>query len=277
MLIHLPWASIHAARADHPEKKGNFLLSSSQQIGPLFGFGQNIVDKHDTQVFANLQQFGGIQKNHTSVLPSILYGIRNNLSIFITFPNVPPINDGFQLQRNLNSIVPQLEYAFINKETKTSTTQMTGVFNVSIPTGSSKKRIINRSGSTSICLGSTLSYMTQWWSGWVQAGAVLTASGNHNTKLGNRFLYQAGLEKYFATRDGWIFAGIIELFGIHEQINNQDALISGKNTFFIGPSLWASSHKIIMQLGLATPIKKHTLKKQFKRPHFLSVNLAYKF
>ena len=67
-------------------KIGNLALRGSQQPGPLLAFGQNIIDKHDLQAFVYPDWLLGKQKNLAEVAPSVLYAIRDDLSIFIELP-----------------------------------------------------------------------------------------------------------------------------------------------------------------------------------------------
>src|SRR5277367_1032047 len=67
-------------------KIGNLALPGSQQPGPLLGFGQNIIEKYDFQGFVFPDLLMGHHKNFTEIAPSLLYGIRDDLSIFIELP-----------------------------------------------------------------------------------------------------------------------------------------------------------------------------------------------
>lgn len=128
-------------------------------------------------------------------------------------------------------------------------------------------------------LGATLNYSQRWWGAWIQAGTTLTTT-HHHTKFGNQFFYQGGLEYCFATRPGWIFAGLLDLFGTYEQksrlhgIKDND---SGGNTFWIGPSIWASCKKTIIQVGVAAPAAQHLFGTQNKSNYFVEILLTYKF
>jgi hypothetical protein len=267
------------SKSDDPERIGNFLLLASQQAGPLFGFGQNIVDKHDFQIFGYLYQIGGKHRNLTEIVPSMLYGIRDDLSIFIAAPFTPTSKDGRHHAAGMNDLYAQLEYELIGKSTPTTYTQMTLIGALSIPTGSNKKTPPTGFGSPSFFLGFTLSYTTQWWSIWIQGASILTIP-HHRTKFGNEFLYQSGIEWCFATRPGWIFALQVEGFGLYEQkekvcgINNSN---SGGNVFWIGPSLWVSSEKLIVQTGIAIPVAQKLFGKQNKDHYFLEIDIGYKF
>lgn len=53
LLFLLFFSSFNIRAADKPPSIGNFSLPSSQQPGPFFSFGQNIVDKHQLIVSYN--------------------------------------------------------------------------------------------------------------------------------------------------------------------------------------------------------------------------------
>lgn len=271
--------ALHGAKGDETENVGNFLLPTSQQPGPLYAFGQNIVDQHDFQIFINLFQIGGKSRNLSQFFPSILYGIRDDFSLFIAVPFTAASKDGNNHAAGLNDMSIQLEYAFINKKVLTSITQATIVGNIGIPSGSGKKVPHTGYGALSFFLGFTFSYSTAYWYVWIDAGTTLTTPRN-KTKFGNQFLYQGGIEYCFATRPGWIFAAEVELFGLYEQkdkINGTKDNNSGGNTFWIGPSLWASSEKLIFEIGIAAPIAQHLNGTQTKNNYFLETNFGYKF
>ena len=76
-----------------PLEIGNFALAISQQPGPLVSFGENIVDKGQTQLFVFADDFYSKKKCTTDVIPSLLYGITDNLSIFLNAPFTPLMKD----------------------------------------------------------------------------------------------------------------------------------------------------------------------------------------
>lgn len=261
------------------EKVGNFLLPSSQQAGPLYGFGQNIIDKGNKQFFINMNQLFGRCKNLSLPIPGFLYGIQNNLSLFIFLPVVAHARDGCNRSHGVSDLWLQLEYAYINKATEKTVTQATLVTSLLLPSGSAKKNPNTGNGLTSFFLGGTFSYTTQWWAIWFQPGGLLTTK-HHCTKFGNTFLYQFGIEKCFAARNGWIIAGMVEGLGIYSVRDKIQGLIdpnSGGNTFWIAPSLFASSAVWLFQLGIAGPAVQHLNGIQNKYSSYLNLNIGYKF
>lgn len=267
------------AKTDEPEKVGNFLLPTSQQTGPLYGFGQNIVDKGDKLVFVNVNQLLGRTKNLSLIAPGFLYGIWDNLSLFIFTPIVAHARDGCNRSHGISDIWVQFEYAFVNQKTETTNTQATLVGSILLPTGSAKKNPNTGFGSGSFFLGGTLSYSTQWLSVWLQGAGLLTTK-HHATKVGNNWLYQIGLEKCFTTYHGWMVAGMLEGVGFYSQRDKICGVFdnnSGSNTFYLAPSLWASSQTWIIQLGAAVPVLRQVTGTQTRYGAFLNLNIGYKF
>lgn len=106
------------AKVDEPEKVGNYLLTTSQQPGVLFGFGQNIVDKGDKQIFMNVNQFFGQRMNLSLLIPGFLYGIRDDLSLFAFFPIVAHQREGCNSSHGISDFFVQLEYTYLNNVKK---------------------------------------------------------------------------------------------------------------------------------------------------------------
>jgi hypothetical protein len=267
------------AKTEGPEKIGNFLVSTSQQAGPLFGFGQNVIDQYDKQMFANYLRIKGKERDLSIIVPGFLYGISDDLSVFLLVPYTLSSQEGHRCSRGIRDSFIQIEYAFINKIDRTSATQATIIGNVAFPTGSAKKVPRTGFGAPSFFLAGTLSYMDLWWAAWIQGGAILPMKHNE-IKFGNQFLYQTGFEYCFATYKGWIFAWLVEGFGIYEQkdkLCGTEDRNSGGNTFWIGPSLWISSQKIVFQLGVAVPVIQHLRGSQSKNHYFIDLNFGYTF
>ena len=98
-----------------PLEVGNFSLPTSQQPGPLVCFGENIIDKGQIQLFLFGDAFIGKNSYLTDAIPSILYGIRDDLSLFFNVPFSPRNKDKGYHSSGIEDIFVQLEYAFYNK------------------------------------------------------------------------------------------------------------------------------------------------------------------
>lgn len=271
--------ALQAAKEEEAEKIGNFLLPTSQQPGPLYGFGQNIVDRHDLQFFLYVNEHGSKKTSFTDIIPCFLYGLRDNVSLFVVLPFTPLYKSGCHRSAGIEDMSIQLEWAFYNEMKQKSATQSTLVGNIAFPTGSVTKNPPTGFGATSFFLGFTLSHTAQYWYAWIQGGAQLTTQ-HKATKIGNQFFYQGGIEGVISARDKRLIAWELELFGQYEQKNKIKGVRdenSGGNIFFIGPSLWVSNEKHTLQLGMAFPAAQHLFGDQIKTRFFLSFFYAYKF
>ena len=211
---------IYAKGSDRiePQELGNFSLRGSQQPGPLVSFGENIIDKGQVQSFLFADAFIGKNNHLTDVIPSILYGITDDLSFFFNVPFSP----GNKAQNNhssgLEDIFAQLEYAFYTATSSYSANQATLVANVTFPTGSSSKIPPTGFGSNSFFIGATFNHMAIDWFFFTSPGVLLTTL-KHGTQFGNQFLYQLGFGRNIPSLSGWIFAWMVEFDGLYSWKN----------------------------------------------------------
>lgn len=262
-----------------PPKIGNFALPSSQQPSGLFGFGANIIDKSEVQVYFFADDFAGRRKTTIDLIPSILFGITDDWSIFFNFPFTPLLSDGEHKSCGLEDFFIQFEYAFYNKSTDTYIDQATVVTNITVPTGSSKKNPNTGFGSPSLFLGATYYHMMVDWFAFTAPGCVLTGS-EHGTKFGDQFLYQFGLGRNIASPPGRIYAWMVEVDGQYSKKNRIDGIIdsnTGGNVVYITPSLWVSSKYFLFQFGVSLPIHRNFFGVQNKFDYALNLNCAWSF
>jgi hypothetical protein len=274
-LLLLP--SLLIAEED-PIKEGNFSLPTSQEPGPLVSFGENIVDKGDVQLFLFADAIIAKHGYTTEVIPSLLWGIRDNLSLFLNFPFSPGNKEFENRSSGLEDFSVQVEWAYYNKSTKRSFTQATLVANISFPTGSATKIPNTGFGSIGFFIGATLNYTAINWMVFTSYGATLTTT-RHKTKFGDMLFYELGIERYLPSPCGWIFAVMFEIDGVYawkDRIKGKTDPDSGGNIVFFTPSIWISSKKIIFQLG-AGPVVQHLFGHQPKRYLSADFNFGYKF
>lgn len=266
-------------KEEEPPKIHNFSLPVSQQPAALFGFGGNIIDQGEVQLYFFADYFHGKKKIVTDCIPSVLFGVTKDLSLFFNFPFTPVMRDGKNRSSGLEDFFVQLEYAFYTKSTKTYEDQATVVANITVPTGSIKKNPPTGFGSPSFFLGGT--YYRTWvdWIVFVAPGAVLTTS-DHKTKFGDQFLYQFGLERYLPSPKGWIYAMMLEVDGQYNKKNRINGEIdpnSGGNVIYVTPSIWISSKRFLFQFGASFPINQNLFGKQNKVEYALNLNVAWSF
>ena len=266
-------------KKEEPPKIGNFALPTSQQPAALFGFGGNIIDKDEIQIYFFADAFSGKKRIVTDLIPSLLFGITDDLSIFFNFPFTPIMQDGNQKSSGFEDFFAQLEYAFYNKSTKSYVDQATVVANITFPTGSSNKMPPTGFGAPSLFLGATYYHVLVDWFVFTSQGAVLTGS-NHGTKFGDQFLYQFGLGRNIPSPKDWIYAWMVEVDGQYNKKNRIDGNIdnnSGGNFLYITPSIWVSTKEILFQFGVSLPINQNLFGKQRKFDYALNFNLAWSF
>lgn len=264
---------------EKPPKIGNFSLPTSQQPAALFGFGGNMIDKGEVQLYLFADTFIGKKKTTTDVIPSVLFGITDEWSIFFNTPFTPLLRDGRHKSSGLEDFFIQLEYAFYNKSTSTYIDQATLVSNITFPTGSIHKHPPTGFGSPSLFLGGT--YYRTWvdWFVFTSDGAVLTGS-DHRTKFGDQFLYQMGFGRNVSSPKGWIYAWMVEVDGQYNKKNRIDGIIddnSGGNVVYVTPSIWISSKKMLLQFGVSLPVNQNLFGKQNKFDYAFNFNFAWSF
>lgn len=277
------FASSHLCAQDpkkeEPPKIGNFALPTSQQPAALFGFGGNIIDKGEVQLYFFADDFSGKLKTTVDLIPSILFGITNNFSIFFNFPFTPLLQDDSHKSSGLEDFFIQFEYAFYSKSTWRYVDQATVVANITAPTGSIHKSPPTGFGSPSLFLGGT--YYRTWvdWFAFTAQGAILTTS-NNGTKFGDQFLYQFGIGRNFPSPKGWIYAWMVEVDGQYSKKNRIHRDIdpnSGGNTIYVTPSIWISSKEMLLQFGVSLPVNQNLYGNQHKFDYALNLNFAWSF
>lgn len=266
-------------KEEKPLRIGNFSLPLSQQPAALFGFGGNIIEKEEVQLYFFADDFEGKEKTIIDLIPSVLYGITDNWSIYFNFPFTPLLRDDGHKSRGLEDFFVQLEYAFNNKSTAKYEDQATILANITFPTGSSKKNPPTGFGAPSLFIGAT--YYRTWvdWIVFTAPGAVLTAS-NRGTKFGDEFLYQFGVGRNIPSPKGWIYAWMFEVDGQYNKKNRIDGTIdnnSGGNVIYVTPSLWVSTKEMLCQFGVSIPVSQNLFGHQHKFDYSLILNVAWSF
>lgn len=266
-------------KEERPPKIGNFALPTSQQPAALFGFGGNIIDKGEVQFYFFADEFIGKKKTTIDLIPSVLFGVTDEWSIFFNTPFTPLLKDSPYSSRGLEDFFVQFEYAFYNKSTLDYVDQATLVTNITFPTGSARKIPPTGFGSPSFFLGGT--YYRTWvdWFVFTSHGAVLTTS-EHGTKIGDQFLYQMGFGRNFSSPEGWIYAAMMEVDGQYNKKNRIKGEIdknSGGNVIYVTPSLWISSKEMLIQLGISLPVYQNVFGHQNKFDYALNLNFGWSF
>jgi hypothetical protein len=214
------------------------------------------------------------------VVPGVLYGITDALSIFFNMPIAADYQQPGQHSAGLEDAFVQLEYAYYTKNTTTYEDQATILGSISFPTGSSQARPPTGFGSPSYLLGTTFNRTYVNWFVFGSPSVILTTTRN-GTKLGDQYFYQFGLGRNIKDiGTTWIIAGMAELTGSYAKkniINSATDPNSGGNSVFLTPSVWISSKNLVIQLGIGFPVAEHLYGHQVNSEYLLAANLGWTF
>lgn len=261
-------------------KIGNFALPASQQPGPLVGFGQNMLDQHDLQFFTYIDNISGNKKEVTRIIPTALYGIRDNFSLYVELPIVAKYQLDDAKSHGVQYLLGQLEYAFYDKVAQELTEQITAVVNMTFPISSNCQIPYIGFGSSTFFLGFTASRVSPSWYYFISSGATVTTECE-KTKFGNQYLYQAGLSRNIAGISDKLICNVtLELDGMYAERNTIVGVInqnSGGNTITLGPSIWVSTSHWIFQCGIAWYVYQNLFGIQNKNDYYIAVDIGYKF
>lgn len=263
---------------EEPPKIGNFSLPYSQQPGPLIGFGENILEKHETQLYFYADDFAGINKHFVDFIPQLLYGITDTLSIFINTPYAVSYETGPNKSSGFEDAFAQLEYAYYNHSTSHFTEQATLLANMAVPTGSINKIPATGVGSLSFLLAGTYN---RTYKDWFVFGcpAVEFTTAKNGTKFGNSYFYQFGFGREIAFTHGWLLAWMTEINGTYTQRNRVRGVIdsdSGGNIVYVTPSIWASTKKMIMQFGAGYAVTQNLYGSQTRSTYLIAANVGWR-
>jgi hypothetical protein len=274
---------LHARESDERVKQrkiGNFAVTGTMQPGPSLGFGQNIINKCDALALVYPNWLLGPNKNFNEVLPYIVYGMRDDLSILLGFPTAVRFKSDGHRTSGSEDIIVQLEYAFYIRHMETVTNQMTLVASFLFPAGNDCINPPTGFGSPSFFLGVTAEHLATEWYYYTSYGALLTTKNDTN-KAGNQFFYQAGFGKNIAySPNRWILTWMVELNGWYEQKRKLNGIVdqnSGFNIIMIGPSLWFSTERLIIQGGVAPIVAQHLFGMQSRISAFASITIGWRF
>ncbi len=257
-------------------KEGN--LSVIQQPFPLFSFGQTIMDKHDALVYNYTDVYQARHSQEIDVTPSFLYGITDDLALFIEVPVVTKAKETHHRSSGIADLVAQLEYAFWTHATLTATNQATILSSIAVPSGSARKTPPTGFGSPSFFLGATVAHVATKWYAFTSYGALLPTR-HCGIKPGDQFLYQAGVGRNIGTLPGWSFLWLIEFNGIYTRRNKNCTACepnTGGNEIYIAPSLFIATDTFIAQIGISGAVSQRLHGVQDNNRYHVSAGIGYK-
>lgn len=254
--------------------KGNFALPASQQPGPFYSFGQNIINKGLAQLYLLPSYASNQQQHDANVIPSLLYGLTDNASLLLSAPIAADYSSQNDHSSGLGDVTGQFEYAFFNN----SDSQATLVAALSLPTGAFSKTPPLGLGAPSYFLGSTYNQTLEKWLWFVSPG-ILVISPKNNIHPGNQYLYQLGVGRNIhSVTASYIVSSLVELDGEYtdkDRSFGSSIPDTGGNVVYITPSLWFSTKTFILQAGISLPIIQQLNGIQNKNYCIASFSLAW--
>jgi hypothetical protein len=241
-------------------QRGNFSLPASQQPSPLFSLGENIVDKGDILGYSYVNALYAPPSYGVSLNYAALYGITNRCSILVGVPILFLKADNGK-RSGVSDLFAIAEYAFYQKIQPEYTNQATILAGITTPNGS------------------TVSSYSPEWFYFVSMGGTVCTKGR-GVRLGSNLLYESGFGVNIGTRPGWIFAFITEFNGVYTTRKEVATVVeqnSGGNLFFVTPSLWISSKKVIIQAGVSFVPVQHFFGCQNKVEVGALLSVGWKF
>jgi hypothetical protein len=243
-----------------PPEIGNFSLPPSQQPGSLLSFGENIFNKGEMQFFTFGDYLRSAKSYGTEVGAALIYATTDSSSLLISNAYSLRQKEGNFHSSGFGDMALQYEYAFYAAANREFSDQATIVAQTLLPTGTVTKNPATGFGSPSYFLGGTFLRNYVDWLFFTSHGVLVTTS-HHGIKVGNEFLYQAGLGRNIAYLSSeWIFNWALEATGQYSEkakIMGVKSPNSGGNFILLTPSIWFSTKDIIFQFGVAKPIYQH--------------------
>lgn len=269
---------------EEAEKKalpiGILAFPTSQQLSPFISFGQNILDQGQFQPGYFGDAFLGPRRQLIDAVPNYIYGISDNLSIYVELPAFAPYyHDRNSHTSSLEDTVVQLEYAYYNNEETYYIDQATFVGALIFPSGSASVTPPTGFGSTAIFLGTTLSRTGTLWYYFTSFGAVFMSS-QEGMRTGNLYLYQMGIGRWITTLDDWLICWLLEFDGQYQEHNkfrHRSDLNSGGSVLYVTPSIWVSNCNWRFQFGAGYAVQQHLFGNQSRHGALLVMDITYTF
>lgn len=258
---------------------GNFSVPTSQQPGPFYSFGQNIIGKDVTQIYL-MPSYLDLTSGHSLALASYyLYGITDDLSIMLNFLLALDYTQYQAQSEGLSNTLIQGEYAFYNQNSTDHSDTATVIAGLSLPTGSVHKNPPTGPGIGYLFLG--LTYNRTWieWMVFSSIGSFIPLKDS--AYAGAQYLYQFGLGKNFLSESKkFIFLGLLELDGQYSEPGITHHVLnpnSGGNLIYLVPSLYYATEHLILQLGCALPIQQSWRGNQANYEYYVSGVIGWTF
>ncbi|KTD40174.1 hypothetical protein [Legionella parisiensis] len=278
LISNIKWSAASTpVSLNQPPAIGNFALATSQQPGPFFSFGQNVIDKNQFIVSFNPNYLYSQTQRILDGTPSILYGITDSASILLSLPYAFSYKNGNQSLSGVGDLALDLEYAFYNYENSRYSDQATIIFAPSFPvstldeitkklnpssrvSGFSRKSAPSSFDVMTYFIGATYSRMLVDWYGFIAPGALF-ASKKDSIQQGTQYYYNLGIGRTIKSAEKkYILFGLLEVNGQYSAKTKFDSLNvpnTGGSIIYATPSLSFSTSKIMLQAGLSLPVAQY--------------------
>lgn len=245
-----------------PDKVGNF----ANLLKPVtnFGLGQNIAVRNSFTPYLSVTQQKGDCENLITLSPQLLYGITDYFSLLISIPIIVKFDENCLSTKGFGDMLAQLEYAFYEHYTKRSRIWATIVANMTLPTGSKPSRycedkLATGFGASSFLIGGTASYLGTMWYSYL-SGSATFVTARQGMKGGDIFFYEFGGGGNLGNPGGITMMALLEFNGILTKKNKTDGYFdenTGGNIIYLGPSLYASHGRWVIEGGVQFPVFQH--------------------
>jgi hypothetical protein len=280
-------AAIDNDGANAPPQEGNFALPAPQQPGPLLSFGQTIIGRNHVQLVYSeydvIPQGGGGGNRNIE----LIYGLTDYTSLYFDYPLESNYSTRHSRFSSVNDAVLQLEHAFYTAGNTKYQDQATVVGLITLPLQSTTtfqmrsatNRYISVSyGAPAYFFGTTYNRSYVDWLGFVSPGILITPV-SQGIKLGSQALYQAGLGHTIKTvPDRYIFSWLVEFQGQYtakDQEYGYKIPDTGGNVIALAPSLWFSTKRLILQVGISLPVMQRLNGSQTKTNYSIAANITW--
>jgi hypothetical protein len=265
---------------EEPRQQGNFALRVSQQPAPFVAFGQNVINKHQFQLYLYSDYFHGPDQHLTDLLPYAVYGISDASSLLLSVPVAINYRSGGYSSQGFANATVQYEYAFYTTSTKTYEEQATVVLAGILPTGSTSSLPATGNDAFSYFAGLTYNRTYNDWLGFVSPGVSISTTHNGN-RAGNGYIYQAGIGRNIASVPSkWLLTWMLEadgLFTSKSHISGSTNSDSGSNVIYLTPSLFYGRNNAILQVGVGIPCLQQLNGVQTINNYFVAANIGWTF
>lgn len=227
--------------------------------GPLWGIGQNILDKYSLAPLEILYHQQTLDGHVTTVFNELLYGITDRLSLLCVVPVVVNNVQSAFHDHGIGDVALQLEHAFYAEQKPGSRTRATVIGSVIFPSAPLNTIPYDGTGVWSFFTGYTLSHSNECWYYFISSGGLITTT-RQELKPSNIFLYEGGVARTLAVNKNMHLSVLLEGNGVYVGHATQSSIVdknSGFNVFFLGPTVRCLYKQCLTQIGIQFPITQH--------------------